>query len=126
MLAPINKKNGVIMRLTGFCAMTLAVINVVGCSTLNTEQHVVSGKVQVSKSLSGHQCGDTGMNVDQLKSQLEEQKIQVYSQAVTSDGLLYPQVCGAPDGRIAVFTINKKEQDQAVELGFKLYPTTKS
>ncbi|WP_111896063.1 hypothetical protein [Acinetobacter sp. MB5] len=114
------------MRFFGLLAISLSLVGFVGCSTLQSEEHLSASKVQITKSLFGHQCGDTGMSVDQLKAQLEDQKIQVYAQAVTSDGLLYPQVCGAPDGRIAIFTINKKQQEQAFELGFKLYETAKS
>ena len=113
------------MRFSGLLAVGLAMLSLVGCSTLQVEQQV-SGKVQIAKSLFGHQCGDTGMSVDQLKTQLEEQKIQVYAQTVASDGRLYPQVCGAPDGRIAIFTIDQKQQEQAFNLGFSLYQPVNS
>lgn len=126
MLTHINKNIGVRMRFSALLAISLCVVSFVGCSTLQGEQQQASGKVQITKSLFGHQCGDTGMSVDQLKTQLEEQKIQVYTQTVASDGLLYPQVCGAPDGRIAIFTIDQKQQEQALTLGFSLYQPTKS
>ncbi|MHA3050423.1 hypothetical protein [Acinetobacter sp. ANC 4641] len=114
------------MRFSGLLAVGLALLSLAGCSTLQVEQQQVSGKVQIAKSLFGHQCGDTGMSVDQLKTQLEEQKIQVYAQTVASDGRLYPQVCGAPDGRIAIFTIDQKQQEQSFNLGFSLYQPVNS
>lgn len=93
----------------------------IGCSTMSNQQGQAADKVQVTKSLFGHQCGDTGMSVDQLKTQLEQEKIQVYAQSVASDGLMHPQACGESDGRIGVFTINQKQKEQALALGFSLY-----
>jgi hypothetical protein len=42
----------------------------------------------------------------------------VLRSACGTDGLMRPAVCGASDGRIAIFAIASKDEDAARKLGF--------
>ena len=78
-------------------------------------------QVQVAKSLQGKQCQQQGWDVAMLRQQLEAKHIHVFAQSIGYEAAMYPQVCGAPDGRVAVFNIDQKQWIQAQSLGFVLY-----
>lgn len=68
------------------------------------------------------QCG-TGKEkpIISFVKKLEKNKINVRSSKSQDDGKMRAQVCGAPTGKIYVFEINKKDQSQALKLGFKIF-----
>lgn len=97
--------------------VTSALLGLVGCQNLPTSSH----SVEVFKSLNTRQCEGLTSDFSGLQQQLEVNKIRVYAAAVGHDGMMRPQVCGASDGKIAIFKISTKQQEQAQKLGFKMY-----
>ncbi|MBN6523270.1 hypothetical protein JZM37_03225 [Acinetobacter pittii] len=77
--------------------------------------------VKVFKSLQSTQCENSGIEVSALKQKLIENSINVYSEAIGNDGVIRPQVCGAPDGKTAIFRISYSKLKDAQKLGFKVY-----
>ncbi len=75
----------------------------------------------MSKSLQSTQCENSGIEISTLKQELMEKSINVYSEAIGNDGVMRPQVCGAPDGKIAIFSISYSKLKDAQNLGFKVY-----
>ncbi|MCU4414828.1 hypothetical protein KTH71_12435 [Acinetobacter sp. WU_MDCI_Axc73] len=83
-----------------------------------------SGKrIQVAKSLQGKQCEQQGLAISVLKQQLQIEHIHIYAESVGHDGMMRPQMCGTPDGKVAIFSIDQKQLTQAKALGFLVYPT---
>ena len=89
-----------------------------GCSSLPESQ----AHIQISKSLNGKQCETQGTDLSVLKQQLQAKHIRIYAESVGDDGMMRAQVCGAPDGKIAIFRIDQTQLAQAQALGFMLYP----
>ena len=74
--------------------------------------------VRVIKSLGSAQCTGGGTTVAVLLAQLSGAGVQVTATSCGNDGLLYPAVCGAPDGALGIFVIPTSQQIQADALGF--------
>lgn len=93
---------------------TLALLLAAGCgggsdSPLN---------VEVIKSRGGLQCGSSGRSIEELRQQLVDADIDVAASTCGSDGVPYPDVCGAPDGAIGVFSIPVWQVEAAAALRF--------
>ncbi|WP_130802270.1 hypothetical protein [Acinetobacter ihumii] len=102
--------------------LTLSAVLISGLVACHTFPHADSSKqIQVAKSLQGKQCEQQALNISELKQQLEVQHIHIYTESVGHDGMMRPQVCGAPDGKIAIFNIDQKQLAQAQALGFVIY-----
>jgi len=69
------------------------------------------------------QCSGGGKTLTGLKSQLQGAGIQFTSVGCGSDGVMRIALCGAPDGRIAIFSIPSSQSPAATQLGF--IPLTK-
>lgn len=76
--------------------------------------------VTVAKSLGTVQCGVGGFTPETLAKQLFDVGVAVHAQGCGLDGRIYPAVCGAPDGRLAVFDISAQQLSLAVASGFGL------
>lgn len=74
--------------------------------------------VSVTKSFGGRQCEAGGASLAALAAQLAQAGVSVQRQACGDDGRIRPAVCGAPDGRIGIFTIPATQQAQATRQGF--------
>lgn len=74
--------------------------------------------VSVTKSLGGKQCEAGGASLAALAAQLTQAGVRVMRQACGDDGRIRPAVCGAPDGRIGIFTIPAAQQAQAAQQEF--------
>lgn len=94
-------------------------LGLVACHTFPNADTIE--QVHVAKSLQGKQCEGQGIQLSALKQQLEVKHIYVYAESVGHDGLMRPQVCGAPDGKIGIFSIQQKQLAQAQALGFVVY-----
>lgn len=95
---------------------SLFFLSLTGCNTLPE-----TNLLKVSKSLQSNQCENSGIDISILKEELNTKNINVYSQSIGDDGIMRPQVCGAPDGKIAIFSIHKNKLNEAKGLGFKLH-----
>lgn len=76
--------------------------------------------VTVYKSTGGVQCGGSGLSLTAMQEQLATANVKVRSAACGGDGMMYPAVCGAPDGRIGIFDIPATHASAAAGAGFAL------
>jgi hypothetical protein len=75
--------------------------------------------VEVFKPDGSRQCEpDSGLPPQDMRAELEAAGIIVYATRSGPDGTMYLQVCGAPTGRINIFTIDAAALDAAQTLGF--------
>jgi hypothetical protein len=74
--------------------------------------------VSVAKSLGGKQCEASGTSLAVLAAQLAQAGVTVQRQACGDDGRMRAAVCGAADGRIAIFTIPAAQQALATQAQF--------
>lgn len=80
----------------------------------------VGPKVSLYKTIGSAQCSGGGTSLAAMERQLIDAGIEVYAAACGGDGKFYPAVCGASDGRIAIFDIPSAQVPTAATLGFAL------
>lgn len=77
--------------------------------------------VEIYKSKASLQCGiSTDISYPVMQLELTNAGIEVLEASEGYDGLVYPQVCGAPDGIINIFSIRESKLSEAQALGFTL------
>lgn len=76
--------------------------------------------VKIYKPQGSLQCQGGGESVSQMRRQLLKVGVKVKKASCGVDGLMYPAVCGAPDGKINIFTINRDGLAKAQAQGFGL------
>lgn len=74
--------------------------------------------VSIYKSRGGLQCENNAVAVSELEKQLKDAGIPVTASSCGHDGRMRPQMCGRPDGRIAIFEIPKSKLEAAAALKF--------
>jgi hypothetical protein len=65
------------------------------------------------------QCERGGKSLDALRRELAGAGVQVHSAACGSDGRMYAQSCGMPDGRILVVEVAQSQAAAATRVGLK-------
>lgn len=76
-------------------------------------------RIDVFKPDGSRQCEpDSGESIAAMREQLTAAGVQVHAARTTMDGMHHAQVCGAPTGRIHVFTIDAAAAETAADLGF--------
>lgn len=98
-----------------------ASLGLVGCMSVPSTPKAPTEQVQVYKSLGGKQCESSGHDVSEFKQQLESNQIRVYAHKAGQDGMMYPQMCGGPNGQIGIYHIAKAQLSKAQGLGFSPY-----
>ena len=93
---------------------TLAVAPIVACASAPPKA------VSVYLSLGSRQCQDGGRTLAEVQKVLQDAGIPVLASGCGSDGMAYPAVCGAPDGRIAIIDVPESQVEAARKLGFSL------
>ena len=58
-----------------------------------------------------------------MKATLIRKKLTVFEATTQMDNLMHMALCGAPTGKIHVFTIPKNQLKRAVKFGLKLLPS---
>lgn len=85
-----------------------------------------SERVRVFKPTGSVQCGDAGARgaagLEALAKPLEGAGVRVLGRACGSDGRMHAMVCGAPDGRIAIFDVPAGDAEAARRLGYAALP----
>ncbi len=79
--------------------------------------------VAVYSSFGSVQCSGGGSTLTQLQQSLIAAGIEVLGSRCGLDGVVRPALCGAPDGRIAIFDIDEPAAAVALFLGFALLST---
>jgi hypothetical protein len=73
----------------------------------------------VFHSLGSRQCEPGGLSPEELAGRLRDAGVEVRSIACGHDGRMRPAMCGAPDGRVAVFEIAAAQLETALAQGFQ-------
>lgn len=94
--------------------LTLAVAPVAACASTPPKA------VSVYLSLGSRQCQEGGRTVSEVQKMLRDAGVQVLGSSCGNDGMMYPAVCGAPDGRIAIIEVPEGQVEAARKLGFSL------
>lgn len=102
-------------RLNHLIAIALAVLSASCVSATPTPMH---STVRVLKSTGGVQCADSGSNLATLTQALEAAGLKVLSASCGTDGRMRAAMCGAPDGRIAIFELAAEDAPAAAKLGY--------
>ncbi len=79
--------------------------------------------IAVYSSFGSVQCSGGGTTLTHLQQSLVAAGIQVLASRCGLDGVVRPALCGAPDGRIAIFDIDEPAAAVALFLGFALLST---
>ncbi|HPY40826.1 MAG TPA: hypothetical protein PLM98_09920 [Thiolinea sp.] len=79
--------------------------------------------IKIYKYQGSLQCQGGGEPLSQMYRQLLKAGVKVIAVNCGVDGLIYPAVCGAPDGHISIFTIPRKSLVKAQAQGFDLLKT---
>jgi hypothetical protein len=95
-------------------ALLLVVAGLTGCGHAATPSTIA-----VFHSLGSHQCEGGGVTPDELADRLHSAGVAVKGISCGSDGRRRPAMCGAPDGRVAVFDIAPEQRAQALAQGFR-------
>ena len=74
--------------------------------------------VRVFKSTGSVQCAEGGTDLSTFARQLEAAGLKVISSACGSDGRMRAAMCGAPDGRVAIFELSNADAQSSSKLGF--------
>lgn len=74
--------------------------------------------LRVYKTTGSQQCGDGGTPLPEMARQLGQAGVNVITSACGRDGRMHPAVCGAADGRIAIFEVASADAAAAAKLGF--------
>ena len=79
-------------------------------------------QVKVYKASGEKQCGQSvGVGIQAMAKTLMNRHVYIIESHSQPDGLMHMAVCGAPTGKIHVFTIIKKDLKRAEKLGFKVF-----
>jgi hypothetical protein len=76
--------------------------------------------VSVYMVLGSRQCQDGGRTLAEVQKVLSDGGVRVLGSSCGNDGMAYPAVCGAPDGRIAIIDVPEGQVEAALKLGFSL------
>lgn len=74
--------------------------------------------LRVFKATGSLQCGDGGTPLPVMARQLGDAGVNVITSSCGRDGRMHPAVCGASDGRIAIFEVAAADAAAAAKLGF--------
>ena len=91
-------------------------------SDAEKEDHPVSAPVlvKVYQPTGGIQCESQGVSLESMERELAESGIRVICSQKGSFNVAYAAVCGHPDYRINIFTINLESVEEAKDLGYDL------
>lgn len=76
--------------------------------------------VKIYKHQGSLQCQGGGVSLKQMRRQLLKAGVKVKQARCGVDGMMYPSVCGAADGKINIFTIPRVNLTKAQAQGFNL------
>ena len=74
--------------------------------------------VSVYKYTGSVQCTGGGLSLSAMQGMLIAANVQVRSASCGADGMVYPRVCGGPDGRLGIFQVPAAQVPAARAAGF--------
>lgn len=101
----------------------ISLMGLLGCQTKLTDRNSTDRNdlVLISKPLGSKQCSETNADLllQKLKQGLEQQHIKVFSAEIGTDQRVHIALCGADDGKIAIFKVKQDSVIQAEKMGYK-------
>ena len=99
--------------------VAIALFELGGCQTHNMDK---TSLVTITKSLGTKQCAEVNADnqLQQLKRELEQANIKVFAAEIGTDQMSYIALCGADDGKIAIFKIRQASVISAENMGYKI------
>ncbi|SDC24029.1 hypothetical protein SAMN05421732_104117 [Acinetobacter kookii] len=99
--------------------VAIAFLGLVGCQTHNMDK---TSLVMITKSLGTKQCSEVNADnqLQQLKRELEQANIKVFAAEIGTDQMSHIALCGADDGKIAIFKIRQASVISAENMGYKI------
>lgn len=77
-------------------------------------------KIRIFKADGSLQCEKAKtIELKTMEAELKKAGVTVLSSAKQPDGMMHPQVCGAPTGMANTFEINSSDLPKAQKIGFK-------
>lgn len=76
------------------------------------------GTLEVYRTLGSKQCEGGGKTSVQLRAELEAARVVVKEMHCGRDGRMHPAMCGAGDGKIAIFLIDARDLERARSAGY--------
>ena len=106
------------LALAGQTATMLLLMVLGACASRDAVSQPAGASVY--RSIGSVQCSDGGTPRQTMERELVGAGIQILGSACGADGNMRPALCGAPDGRIAIFEIPAAQTATASSLGFAL------
>ncbi|MDO5530037.1 MAG: hypothetical protein Q4F71_11595 [Paracoccus sp. (in: a-proteobacteria)] len=82
---------------------------------------MVRGTATVFKSFGTTQCNPQEGRLEALAAELRGVGVDILDKRAGDDGMMRIALCGAPDGRIGIFTIPETQTQAAASAGFSPY-----
>lgn len=93
-----------------------SLLSLAACGETNS---TLDRTIEVYKDAGSTQCEDDGQSLEAMQKELIDAQIPVAEAACGTDGKMYTAMCGAPDGKIGIFTIDPSDLPPARALGFE-------
>ena len=98
-----------------FSALTLPLL-LAACDNPAT-----ADRIEVFKPFGTTQCNPHEGRLEALGAELRAAQVEVLAMRLGDDGMMRITLCGAPDGRIGIFTIPEAQLPTARTAGFEPY-----
>lgn len=97
----------------------MALLGLGGCQTYSTDKNSF---IKITKSLGTKQCSQVSADnqLQQLKQELEQANIKVFAAEIGMDQMMHITLCGAEDGKMAVFKVKSNVLNEAEKIGYQL------
>ena len=110
---------GCLQHLMRKSLLTLASVAMLSaCGGGGTSAPGSGGTASIYRYAGSVQCTARGMSLAEAQRMLTGAGIAVLAGACGLDGMNYPAVCGAPDGRIHIFEVPAAQARAATAIGF--------
>ena len=100
----------------------ISLMGLLGCQTTPIDRNGTDRNdlVLISKPLGSKQCSETHADLllQKLQQGLEQQHIKVFSAEIGTDQRVHIALCGADDGKIAIFKVKQDSVIQAEKMGY--------
>jgi len=99
--------------------VAMALLGLAGCQTYSTDKNSF---IMITKSLGTKQCSDVNAEgqLQQLKDELEQANIKVFAAEIGMDQMLHITLCGAAEGKMAIFKVRRNALNAVEKMGYQL------
>ncbi len=99
--------------------VAMALLGLAGCQTHSTDK---DSFIMITKSLGTKQCSEVNAEdqLQQLKAELEQANIKVFAAEIGRDQMMHITLCGAADGKMAIFKVKHNTLNAVEKMGYQL------